>query len=129
MRGRFFPLMVLGLFACGCGRTKSTDELLADLKSSDEGLRLRAVRLLPQHTGDAAEVVPALIEALKDREGDIRRSAALGLGAYGDQARVAIPALQAARQDHDARVREAAAVALRRIDPQLAPKAGPRRGR
>src|SRR5262249_60797871 len=81
-----------------------------------------AVRLLPQRQGDAAQTVPALIEALKDRGADIRWSAAIGLGYLGESAKDAIPALQAAQSDRDARVREAAGVALSRIDPSL-PKA------
>jgi len=106
------------LLACGgCGKEKSTDELITDLKSPQERERVIAVRLLPQRKGDAAQVVPMLIEALQDKQGDIRCSAAIGLGSFGDQARDAIPALQAAQRDRDARVREAAGTALARIDP------------
>ncbi len=126
MRVRIWLVLLLGLAACaGCSRTKSTAQLLEDLKAPGERERTIAVRTLPQRTGDAAQVVPALIEALKDRDGDIRRSAALGLGSFGEQARDAIPALQAARRDRDARVREAAGIALSRIDPSVVPKAGP----
>ena len=117
MRVRACLVLLLGLLACGgCGK-KSTDQLIEDLKSPEERDRLIAVRLLPQRKGDAAQVVPALIEALKDKEGDIRWSAAIGLGSFGEQAKDAIPALQAAQRDRDARVREAAGVALSRIDP------------
>ena len=81
MRVRTRFVLLLCLLACGgCGKKKSTDELIADLKSAQERERLIAVRLLPQRKGDAAQVVPALIEALKDKEGDIRWSAAIGLG-------------------------------------------------
>ncbi len=112
-------VLVLGLLACGgCGKKKSTEELIGDLKASEERARIIAVRSLPQRKEDAAQVVPALIEALKDRDGDVRRSAALGLGSFGEQARDAIPALQEAKKDRDARVRAAAGVALSRIDPQ-----------
>jgi hypothetical protein len=124
--------LLLCLLACGCGKKKSTDELLADLKAPGERERLIAVRLLPQHKGDADRVVPALVEALNDKEGDIRWSAAIGLGSFGEQAKDAVPALQAAQRDRDARVREAASVALSRIDPTLfhAPtKARPARGK
>jgi vesicle coat complex subunit len=120
MRVRTRLLLLFCLPACGCGK-KSTDQLIADLKSPQERERLIAVRLLPQRKGDAAQIVPALIEALKDKEGDIRRSAALGLGSFADQAQDAIPALQAAQLDPDARVRESAAVALSRIDPARFP--------
>jgi HEAT repeat protein len=129
MRGRTSYVLLAGVLACGgCGK-ESTDELLDDLKSSDERKRLIAARLLPQRTGDAAQVVPALIEALKDKEGDIRWSAAIGLGSFREQARDAIPALQAAQRDRDARVREAAGVALSRIDPSLPSQTAPARPR
>jgi HEAT repeat protein len=118
MRVRIGCIVLLCLLACaGCSRKKSTEELVADLKGTQERDRIIAVRLLPQRRGDAARVVPALMEALKDRDADIRWSSAIGLGYFGDQARDAIPALQAAQHDRDARVREAAGVALSRIDP------------
>jgi len=131
MRARTCFLLLLGMLAClGCGKKKkSTDELIADLKSPQEKDRLIAVRLLPQRKGDAAKIVPALIEALKDKENDIRLSAAIGLGYFGEEARDAIPALQEALHDHDARVREAAGVAMSRIDPSLVPKSAPTKPR
>jgi HEAT repeat protein len=109
--------LVLLLLCCGCGKAKSTDELLQDLKSQQDREKVTAVRLLPGRTAEAAKVVPALIESLKDKDGDVRRSAALGLGNFGAEARDAIPALQALQKDHDIRVRESAALALSRIDP------------
>jgi HEAT repeat protein len=123
MRVRTRFVLLVCLLACvGCGKKKSTAELLEDLKGTQERDRIIAARLLPQRKGDAAQIVPSLIEALKDKEGDVRRSAALGLGSFGEQARDAIPALQEAQHDRDARVREAAGIALSRIDPNLAPK-------
>ena len=122
MQVRTCIILLVCLLACGgCGKSKSTEELIGDLKSAQEGDRIRAARLLPQHKGDAAKVVPALTESLKDKQGDVRWSAAIGLGYYGAQARDAIPALQAAQGDRDARVREAARVALTRIDPTRFP--------
>jgi HEAT repeat protein len=115
MRTRF--VVLLCLLGAGCGREKTTEELLADARSSQEKDRLIAVRLLAQRKGDAAQAVPALIDRLKDPDGDIRRSAAIGLGYLGESAREAMPALQAAQNDRDALVREAAGVALSRIDP------------
>ncbi|HEV3340844.1 MAG TPA: HEAT repeat domain-containing protein [Pirellulales bacterium] len=109
-------LCTLASYGCGKGE-KSTPELITDLRSQQEKDRIVAVRLLPGHKGDAAQVVPAMIEALKDRTNDVRWSAAIGLGYFGDSAKEAIPALQAALTDRDARVREAAGVALSRIDP------------
>lgn len=119
MCGRAGLLLLLFVLALsGCSRKKTTDELIADLKGSEDKERLIAVRLLPERTGDVDKVVPALIEALKSKESDVRISAAIGLGHFGDQAKDAIPALQEAQRDKDARVREAAGVALSRIDPQ-----------
>jgi len=119
MRMRTYFVLLLCLLACGgCGKQKSTAELIADLKSSQERERVIAVRLLQQREADAAQVVPALTEALKDKAVDIRLSAAIGLGYFGEQAEGAIPALEAAQREKDARVREAASVALSRIAPQ-----------
>jgi HEAT repeat protein len=130
MRGWTALVLLLCLLACGCGKQKSTEQLIADLKSPEDRVRLIAVRLLAQRKGDPEEVVPALNEALKDRENDIRLSAAIGLGYFGEQAKGAIPTLQAAQRDRDARIREAAGVALSRIDPARFPapsRAGPAR--
>ncbi len=122
MRVRIVFFLLLGLVACaGCGKTKSTDALIGDLKSAPEGDRIKAARLLSQRKGDAAKIVPALMESLQDKEGDVRWSAAIGLGYFGEQAKDAIPALQTAQRDRDARVREAAGVALSRIDPARFP--------
>jgi HEAT repeat protein len=117
-------VVLLGLLACGgCGKKKSTDELIDDLNGPQERDRLIAVRLLPEHRADAAKVIPALIGALKNKAVDIRLSAAIALGAFGEQAKDAIPALQEAQRDRDARVRQAAGTALSHIDPKFAPKA------
>jgi HEAT repeat protein len=127
MRVRTRWVLLLCLLACGGCKKKSTAELVDDLKGGQERDRLIAVRLLPQHKQDAAQVVPALIEALKQKGADVRISAAIGLGSFGEQARDAIPALQAAVRDRDARVREAAGVALSRIDPARFPAPAPKR--
>ncbi len=121
MRMQISFMLSLCLIACGCSKEKSTDELIADVKSPQEIDRVKAVRLLPERKGDAARTVPALIEALKDKVSDVRWSAAIGLGTLGEAAKEAILALEAAQKDQDARVREAAGVALTRIDPQKFP--------
>ncbi len=122
MRVRIRFVLLLCLLACGgCGKQKSTDQLIADLKSSQERDRIIAVRLLQLREGDGAQVVPALIDALKDKQVDVRWSAAIGLGYFGEEAKDAIPALQEAQRDRDPRVREAAGVALARIDPDKFP--------
>ena len=127
MRLRMCVVPLFCLLVCGgCAREKSTAQLLDDLKAPKERDRLIAVRLLPQRQGEAAQVVPALIGALEDKDGDIRVSAAIGLGSFGEQAKDAIPALLAAqRKGRDARVREAAGKALARIDPNAVLKSPP----
>ena len=123
MHARMRFVLLFGLLMCaGCGKTKSTDELIADLKSGTERDRIIAVRLLPQRTADAAKIVPVMIECLNDKQGDVRLSAAIGLGSFGEEARLAIPDLEAMESDRDARVRRAAGATLSRIDPTLTPK-------
>ena len=120
MRVRINFVLLFGMLAfVGCSKKKSTDELIMDLKTGNDKERLIAVRSFGD--GDAAKVVPALIDALKDGDSDIRRSAAIKLGLFGEQATDAIPALQKAQHDGDARVREAAGIALSRIDPEKFP--------
>jgi HEAT repeat protein len=115
---------LLVLLAPGCGK-KSTGQLIKDLQAPDELTRLEAVRTLPAREADAAEVIPALIEALKDESDEVRRGAAFGLGTFGERARDAIPALLACqRDDPEASVRKAAGTALSFIDPTRASNAG-----
>lgn len=104
------------VFVAGCGSGKSTDGLIEDLSSDDDGDRIKAVRLLQHHRGDPATVVPALIESLKDKEIDVRWSAAIGLGYFGAEAKSAIPDLEKAKSDKDRRVRDAATRAISRIE-------------
>jgi HEAT repeat protein len=128
LRARF-ALLILLLVCGGCGRKKSTDELIADLRSGQERDRIIAIRLLPEKKVDAATVVPVMVECLKDKQGDVRLSAAVGLGYFGAEATTAIPELRAAESDPDARVRRAAGNALTRIDPTLTPKPAPAKAR
>ena len=116
-------VLILGLLPCGCGKQpRPTAKLVEDLSRPQERDRLTAVRTLPQRKGEAVQVVPALIEALKDTEGDVRRSAALGLGSFGEQAREAVPALQAAPARPRPPGPRGCRHALARIDPGAAPK-------
>ena len=130
MHRRTHLVLLLGLLVCvGCSKQKSTGELVQDLKSQQEKDRVIAVRLLQHREGNAAQVVPAMVEALKDKVVDVRWSAAIGLGYFGDEAKDAIPALQQAQHDRDPRVREAAGVALSRIDPEQFPVSSKPRGK
>jgi hypothetical protein len=65
---------------------------------------------------EAKAVVPALIEALKDREKDVRRAAAMALEGVGPT-QMSIPPLQIALEDQEAEVRQNAATALGSFGP------------
>ncbi len=130
MRVRTRWVLLLSLLACaGCGKTKSTDELITDLKSSQDRDQTTAVRTLPRRKGDAAKVIPALIEALGDKSGGVRQGAAIGLGSFGEQAKAAVPALQSpARRPRRPRPQEPSASPCRHRPgsiPRPAQAAGP----
>ena len=64
----------------------------------------------------AKDAVPALIDALKDKESGVRGSACFALGEIGPAASAAIPALsRVVTQDEDPEVRRAAALAIGKI--------------
>jgi HEAT repeats len=109
-------MFIVVLFFAGCSRGKSTDGLIDDLSSNDDGDRIKAVRFLQHRRGDAAKVIPALIESLKDSEGDVRWSAAIGLGYFGAEAKSAVPELEKLKSDKDRRIRDAARIAISRIE-------------
>lgn len=111
------------LLACGGCGGGSTEHWIEQLKSPESKTRLQAVRAL-QRKADAAQIVPALIEALKDDFTDVRRTAAGTLGLFGEEARSAVPALTAALRDREPSVRKTAGQALKTIDPEAARKAG-----
>jgi len=107
MRVRTRLVLLLCLLVCGgCGQRKSTDELLQDLKGAEERDRLIAVRLLPLRKEEAARIVPALIDAVKNKAVDVRLSAAIGLGTFGEEAKEKA-AERLRRQEIDRRSREA----------------------
>jgi hypothetical protein len=89
----------------------SWERHLADLTSTDEGIRVDAVSALGA-TRDKA-VVPHLLPMLKDQNLWVRMSAAQQLGALGD--RTAVPALIEALEDERSAVREEALVALQTL--------------
>jgi hypothetical protein len=115
----FLPFL---LAAAGC--SGSTSHWIAELKSPEPANRVQAIRKLQDRKSDAAEIVPALIEALKDDVIEVRRTAAGTLGSFGADARSAVPALTAALKDREPGVRRTAAQALKQIDPDAARKAG-----
>jgi HEAT repeat protein len=70
--------------------------------------------------------LPALVEALRDKEPQVRAAAAHTVVRIGPSAISAVSALTSAVRDSDAAVREAATQALKRIDPAAARRVGVR---
>jgi len=64
------------------------------------------------------KAIPAIIEALKDKDWDVRTSAASALGGIGPDARAAVPVLIEALKDEHFYVRSSAAHALGGIGPE-----------
>ncbi len=91
--------------------------LIEKLKSNDESERENAVDTLVEKGGEA---VPALREALKDRDKEVRRSAAYALEQIGAEAASAVPELKEALKDRDKKVRRSAAYALEQIGAEAA---------
>ncbi len=84
----------------GCTKEKSTTELKADLKSGQGRDKLSAARTLAEKEEDPAKVIPSLIEALKDKSTNVRKSSIIALGALRrtGQGRHSGPASTAERQ-------------------------------
>ena len=114
---------LVGLLA-GCGGSLSTEDCLRQLQEGDVVKKRQAIRELSSRPEEAERAVPALVEALRDESGYVRRDAAYALGKLGAGARAAVPALLAARKDRERNVRKAVDEALKKIDP--AAKAGVR---
>lgn len=90
---------------------------LADaLTSEDAAVRKEAVRSLGKLQGraslDPSFVVPALLDALADRDAGVRAIATTYLGIIHKDADAAVPALTEMLKDEDPEVRTAAATAL-----------------
>jgi HEAT repeat protein len=113
------------LLAVGCG-ARSTDDWLQQLNDAEVVKRREAIRELGARRLEAAQVVPALVKALRDQNGYVRHDAAAALGKFGPEAQAAVSDLVAALGDKEKSVRTAAAAALKRIDPPAAAKAGVR---
>ena len=111
------------LAAAGCGRGKTTQDWVAQMKDSDSAQRLRAVKAVAEGRTEPGLVVPALVEALKDQNAFVRRDAAQALMKIGPDARPAVPAIIATLRDRNRSVRRAAAEALKTVDPEAAVRA------
>ena len=117
-------VLCLVALSAGCGRGKSTADLLEQMRAKESAQRLHAIEALSDRRKEAAVVVPALALALRDEDSFVRRDAAEALGRFGPEARQTAPALVVALKDRKANVRQAAARALSRIDPDAMPKVG-----
>ena len=111
------------MLLCGCGSKgpitshgKPVSYWIVESKSLDAKARKKAVSALGHVGALDREVVPALIEALKDADVSVRIEAVLALLNIGSAAQEAIPALRAATTDMDARVRSYAAKAIEKIE-------------
>ena len=91
--------------------------LLAGLNSPSPYVRRMAVNSLGEIKGDNADVIPALIKILSDKDSNTRWLGCVALGAYGPSAEMAVPALQAALKDPSTDVQATAAIALIQIEP------------
>lgn len=122
---RIIPAVLVGLLA-GCGSSLSTEDCLRQLDEGDVVKKRQAIRELGDRPEQAARAVPALIDALRDPSGYVRRDAAFALGKLGPDAKAAVPALLAAGKDREYTVRKAIAAALKKIDPGAISRAGVR---
>jgi HEAT repeat protein len=90
-------------------------QIRRDLHSSDVAIRVAAVKALP-HNDAAKLLLPDLIAALGDADGEVREWAATVLGPQGVAALPAVPQLiKQLQSDPVAKARETAARALGRI--------------
>jgi HEAT repeat protein len=114
---------VVASLACGCGQRqaplaggKPVAYWLAAIKDPDGGLRKKAVLKLGNVGATDPAVVPALLEALKDRKPAVRRETIVALMKCGPEAQQADGALSAMKeQDPDPGVRTYAARALEKL--------------
>lgn len=94
---------------------ESAAQLRADLKSADVETRRAAVRSLP-HNAAASLLMPDLMAALKDSDGEVREWAATVLGPQGEASVAAVPQLIVQLESDPVKTtRETAARALGRI--------------
>ena len=108
---------VAALVAVGSAEDRSGDVrgLQITLKSEKATERAASARILGEIGPAAKDAAPALAEALKDADRDVRQNAAQALGYIGPGAKAAAPALIFALKDNDAQVRRSAAFALGKV--------------
>ncbi len=94
--------------------------LIEQLKSRDEGTRLRAAKTLGSLEGGAAKAMPALTKALADPDGDVRRAAVAAVRRIQPTAKASkelIQAYVADLADADDNVRLSAVRSLGKLGP------------
>src|SRR5262249_247160 len=107
--------------------SKSISQLLKELgNKTDSDIRFDAAEALGKKGPAAKEAVSALIEALKDRDEDVRDAAAEALGlilkeAKAADAKAAVAALNEVLKDEKPGVRESAALSLGLIGREALP--------
>ena len=111
-------MLILTLIINGCekqGVEQKVNKQIRLLKHDYYKVSNSAAEALGKIGPQTKEVVPALIQALKDDFGP-RSSAATALGEIGPDAKEAVPALAEALKDENYYVRENAAEALEKIN-------------
>jgi HEAT repeat protein len=123
-RSRLHATLCLLLLAFGCGpgepqyEGKRASHWLEDMKHPDAARRWRAAHALGRiGPGAPKGTIPALTEALEDKDQLVRWSAATALQSFGPQAAMAAPALRLMKEkDEFDMARQAAAAALKSIE-------------
>jgi HEAT repeat protein len=90
----------------------SLADLVKVLRSTDVGLRRRGAQGISSFSGDGKDAVPALREALKDSDAEVRMWSALALVGNGVYDKVLIPILVEALQRDSVTIRQTACIAL-----------------
>lgn len=109
-RSYFFSVLIL-LFSLAIGRAESPDDkMIKDLTHRDPERRRAAAEYLADSKYEPA--VPALAQALKDKDEDVRAMSAYALWNIGDASAPARPDLRAALADESGLVRVYSAGAL-----------------
>ena len=103
-------------------RHRPTSYWLKILQDGDVRYRRWAASALG-HVGDRPGVVPALTEALKDKDSEVHCLAATSLGTIGPPAEEAVPALTEAQKNADDEMRQLIDEALSKICPKAVTEA------
>jgi HEAT repeat protein len=119
---RAWPAAVLlGLLVAGCSPEPRYESLpasywLKELSEGNTSQRYHAAHALGVMGPSVKGAVPALTQALKDKNHLVRFEAVQALGKFGPAAREALPALRECLEDKDPTVRKAANVAVQIVD-------------